>query len=141
MPTPACHLGAGMFVLLSVATASAQPPSETTPLRASVAAAARSVQDATPPNDPLWDGIALGAVIGAATSLGFTAISFARCDEGCSAPEPGPFYAISAGFGGAVGAFAGWLIDRARKPKPGTTITIAPVITKPRQGVAVRVAF
>jgi hypothetical protein len=140
-----CLIAAALVLIPASPTWAQLAASEPGPLRAALAGSVPQPQapepQAPPPKDPLWDGIALGAAIGAGTSLGLTAISFARCDEGCEAPEPGPFYAISAAMGAAAGGVAGWLIDRARTPKPRKAVTLAPIVTKPRKGVVLTVTF
>jgi hypothetical protein len=143
MRTIANGIAAAILVVLAVANASAQPPALQTPRLSAVVTAPSFQPGAAPPADPVWDGIALGAVIGAGACLGTAAILFARCDEGCEAPEPGPVYAFSAAFGGATGAFVGWLLDRANKPKPGSRagLDVVPVLTGPRKAVIVKVNF
>ena len=66
-------------------------------------------------HDPVSNGIAIGAAIGASAGLALMGWAYAQCDGSCDAPEPLPMYLTAAGFGAAAGAVTGWLIDASRK--------------------------
>lgn len=94
-------------------------------------------------DDPVGDGIAIGALVGAAAGIGTTAISFSRCGAGCEAPAMGPVYLTAAAVCGGGGAVVGWLIDRAHKRRPPTAAAwrVSPGMVGQRKSVSVTWAF
>jgi hypothetical protein len=99
-----------------------------------------SVQSSQSDADPVSNGIAIGALVGAGTAVGFIAIMYAKCDEGCEAPAEGPTYLIAASAGAGIGALAGWIIDAARKG-PRSRIGVMPVLTPDRREVRLSLRF
>ena len=78
--------------------------------------------------DPVGNGIAVGALIGAGTMTVVTAVAYATCNQSCDAPAPVPFYLSSMAFGAGIGAAAGWLIDRLHKGSD-VVFPVAAVVT------------
>lgn len=93
--------------------------------------------------DPVGDGIAVGALVGAAGAFALTASAYARCGSGCEAPEPLPTYTVAAVVGAGIGAVTGWLIDTLRRPRAPSSrvVTVAPVVSARQTGLAVAVRF
>ena len=81
--------------------------------------------------DSLANGAAIGAGLGAMTGVALTAWAYARCDDNCEAPAPGPMYTLGAAFGAGIGAVTGLLIDAARKDR-GPRVAVGAVVL-PRQ--------
>jgi hypothetical protein len=92
------------------------------------------------PKDPVGDGIAIGALIGAGTGLALMGWAYAQCDAGCDAPEPLPMYLQAGGYGAAVGGVVGWLIDASRK-NTNRRVAVAAFALPKRAAVRVRVTF
>ena len=90
--------------------------------------------------DPVSNGIAIGAAIGAGAGLALMGWAYAQCDGTCDAPEPLPMYLTAAGFGAAAGAVAGWLIDASRKSTDRRVAVDGFALPK-RAAVRVRVMF
>ena len=64
--------------------------------------------------DGTGDGAVIGALAGAGTGLGLMSMMYATCD-GCDAPARGPMFLAAATFSAAIGAAAGWIVDRLHK--------------------------
>ena len=92
-------------------------------------------------NDPVGNGIAIGALAGAAACWGLVAASYAGCTGSCEAPAPEPIYAIAIGMGAGVGALVGWVADRTHKGKEVIFPTVLPVVTADRKAIAVSFRF
>ena len=90
--------------------------------------------------DPVGDGIAIGAAIGAVGGLALMGWAYSQCDRGCDAPEPLPMYLTAAGFGAAAGAVAGWLVDASRK-STNQRVAVDGFALPKRGAVRVRVMF
>lgn len=86
------------------------------------------------------NGIAIGALVGAAGMGTMLAILWDRCDAGCENDLPGwgPYAAV--GIGAAGGAAVGYLIDRSR---PGSTrrLAVAPALSRKERGIRVAMRF
>jgi hypothetical protein len=93
-----------------------------------------------PKADPVGDGIAIGALIGAGTGLAFMGWAYAQCDDTCDAPEPAPMYLMAGGVSAAVGGVIGWLIDASRKNTNGR-VSVAAAATPRRAALHVRVRW
>jgi hypothetical protein len=91
-------------------------------------------------SDPVGNGIAIGAAIGAGTGLALMGWAYAKCDAGCEAPEPLPMYLGAAAFGAAAGAVTGWLIDASRK-STGRRVAVDGFALPKRAAVRVRVRW
>ena len=89
--------------------------------------------------DPVGNGIAAGALLGAGAGLAVMAAMYAQCDGTCDAPEPAPMYVGAAAFGAGAGALVGWLVDAARKSD--SRVRVTPVVTPRRQAVRFAVRF
>jgi hypothetical protein len=132
-------------VPVAASAQTSRAPKADGPLRDGVSRSATAIAQgggatSQPKGDSNADGIAAGALIGAGAMFLTTVILFARCDEGCEAPEPGPFYLWSAGVGAGAGALTGWLIDRAHR-SGNRQVRIVPVVTPRRQAVRIAVKF
>ncbi len=92
-------------------------------------------------NDPVGDGIVLGALVGTGTCAGLMAASYAACTGSCDAPAPGPMYAMAMSMGAGVGALVGWIVDRTHKGKAVIFPTVLPVVTADRKAIAVSYRF
>ena len=103
-------------------------------------AALEAVAQAPDRNDSVSNGIAIGAVIGAATGLALMGWAYAQCDDTCDAPEPMPMYLAAGGFGAAVGSVVGWLIDASRK-NTNRRVAVDGFAVPKRAAVRVRVTF
>jgi hypothetical protein len=105
----------------------------------------RALPDAglqTPPGlkDPVGNGIAIGAAVGAGTGLALMGWAYAQCDGSCDAPEPMPMYLAAGGFGAAVGGVVGWLVDASRKTT-NRRVDVNGFALPRRAAVRVRVTF
>jgi hypothetical protein len=92
-------------------------------------------------NDPVGNGIAIGALAGAAACWGLVAASYAGCTGSCEAPAPGPIYAIAIGMGAGVGALVGWVADRTHKGTESIFPTVVTFVTRDRKGIALSIRF
>lgn len=92
-------------------------------------------------DDPVGNGIAIGALIGAGSGFAIAAAMYATCGQGCDAPAEGPTYAISMGVSAGIGAAAGWIVDRLHKGKKVAFPVAAPILTRDTKGVAIVVRF
>jgi len=163
------HLASGL-VLVAVTSASlqAQVPRLTLDPRmaapASPPATSQTIGRGTQA-DPVGNGILLGALVGGGAALGALGVMYARCDEGCEAPEVGPLIGVSLLYGAGGGAIVGWLIDRARTGQGSSgpssaagrlsrsraavsssvprrsTVDVVPIVAGRQKGLHVRVTF
>lgn len=92
-------------------------------------------------NDPVGNGIAIGALAGAGAGFGLAAASYAACTGNCEAPAPGPVFAVAIGVSAGAGALVGWIADRAHKGKEVLFPVVAPVVTADRKAVAISFRF
>jgi hypothetical protein len=118
-------------VSLGAAPAAAQstPPAHTTP-------------NATERyDDPVGNGIAIGAALGAIGGVVLTGALYAQCHDLCDAPDDLPTYAMYAGLGAGAGAGVGWLIDKLHKGKRPAAVPVALAIRADRQERAVRLQW
>jgi len=76
-------------------------------------------------DDPVGNGIAIGAALGAIGGVVMTGALYANCHNLCDAPDELPTYAMYAGLGAGIGAGTGWLIDKLHKGKRPTAIPVA----------------
>lgn len=100
-----------------------------------------TIQSLERPRDPSRNGTLIGAGIGAGTSLAMfihaAAVDYNEIDEWA------PAYLVGAGVLTAIGALAGWAIDRAHsKPRlmfvaPSARSTTAHAITRPGRGAGI----
>ena len=98
-------------------------------------------QSSSPPKaDPVSNGIAIGALIGAGTGLALMGWAYAQCDDTCDAPEPAPMYLMAGGVSAAVGGVIGWLIDASRKNR-NQRVSVVAGATPKRAAVHVRVRW
>ena len=97
-------------------------------------------KNSQPKADPVGDGIAIGALIGAGTGLALMGWAYAQCDDTCDAPEPVPMYLMAGGVSAAVGGVIGWLIDASRK-NTNTRVSVAAATTPRRAALHVRVRW
>jgi len=95
---------------------------------------------AASPDDPLANGIAIGAAIGTGTGLALMGWAYAQCNGTCDAPEPLPMYLMAAGMGAAVGGVAGFIVDKVRK-NTNQRVTIGGAVTPTRRQVQVAVRW
>jgi len=111
---------------------------------AATPAAAQSTTDPPPPveryDDPVGNGIAIGAALGAIGGLVVTGALYAQCDDLCDAPAELPTYAMYAGLGAGAGAGVGWLVDRLHKGKRPRAVPVV-AIRADRQERAVRLQW
>jgi hypothetical protein len=92
-------------------------------------------------DDPVGNGIAIGAVAGAGAGLAIVSAMYAACGDGCDAPARGPTYLTAVGFGAGIGAAIGWIADRAHKGKEVVFPAVAPIVTRERKGLVFTVRF
>lgn len=92
-------------------------------------------------DDPVGNGIAIGAALGALSGVVVTGALYAQCDELCDAPAEAPTYAMFAGFAAGIGAGAGWVIDKLHKGRRPAAIPAAIAIRSDRQERAVRLEW
>jgi len=106
---------------------------------APVAAQSAPVQPATERyDDPVGNGVAIGAALGAIGGVLMTGALYAQCNDLCDAPAEAPTYAMFAGLGAGIGAGTGWVIDKLHKGKRLAAIPVAVAIRADRQERAVR---
>jgi hypothetical protein len=79
-------------------------------------------------DDPVGNGIAIGAALGAIGGVVFTGALYAGCHDLCDTPDNLPTYAMYAGLGAGAGAGAGWLVDKLHKGKRPAAIPVAVAI-------------
>ena len=91
-------------------------------------------------DDPVGNGIAIGAALGAIGAVVVTGALYAQCDDLCDAPAEAPTYAMFAGFGAGIGAGAGWMIDKQHKGKRPAAVPMV-AIRADRQERAVRLQW
>jgi hypothetical protein len=96
------------------------------------------------------NGLVVGALAGAGTMFGMTAVMYARCDAGCDAPARGPMFLASMAFGAGIGTAAGWIIDKIHKgtdqlfpapPAGSMRIGVAPLVSTRQRGFHVSLDF
>jgi MFS family permease len=92
-------------------------------------------------DDPVGNGIAIGAALGAIGGVVLTGALYAQCDDSCDAPAKAPTYAMYAGFGAGIGVGAGWVIDKLHKGKRPAAVPVAVAIRADRQERAVRLQW
>lgn len=92
-------------------------------------------------DDPVGNGIAIGAALGAIGAVVVTGALYAQCDDLCDAPAEAPTYAMYAGFGAGIGAAAGWVIDKLHRGKRPAALPVAIAIRTDRQERAVRLQW
>jgi hypothetical protein len=91
--------------------------------------------------DSVANGIAIGALVGGATTFTLVQIGLNKCEPGCN--EPDAPLALQAGLGGAaIGSVVGLLVDLAKKPKPASpTVRMGPILSTQKKGLAVRMRW
>jgi hypothetical protein len=92
-------------------------------------------------DDPVGNGIAIGALAGAGAGFAIVSVMYATCGDGCEAPAEGPTYFASLGFGAGIGAAIGWVADRTHKGKEVVFPTVAPIVTRERKGLTLTLRF
>jgi hypothetical protein len=92
-------------------------------------------------DDPVGNGIAIGAALGAIGGVVVTGALYAQCNDLCDAPAEAPTYAMYAGLGAGIGATAGWVIDKLHKGKRPRAIPVAVNIRADRHEKAVRLQW
>jgi hypothetical protein len=92
-------------------------------------------------DDPVGNGIAIGAALGAIGGVVFTGALFRNCHGLCDTPDDLPTYAMYAGLGAGAGAGAGWLVDKLHKGKRPAAVPVAVAIRADRQERAVRLQW
>lgn len=92
-------------------------------------------------NDPVSDGIVIGALTGAGACAAMVAAAYASCGRGCEAPAPGPLFAGAMSMGAGAGALTGWIIDRIHKGKAVVFPVVVPVVTGDRKAITFSVRF
>ena len=111
---------------------------------AAAPAAAQSA-DPKPPveryDDPVGNGIAIGAALGAIGGVVFTGALYRNCHGLCDTPDNLPTYAMYAGLGAGAGAGVGWLVDKMHKGKRPAAMPVAVAIRADRQERAVRLQW
>ncbi len=113
----------------------------------SYAAAPAAAQSTSPKppveryDDPVGNGIAIGAALGAIGGLVVTGVLYRQCHDLCDAPAELPTYAMYAGLGAGAGAGVGWLVDRLHKGKRPRSVPVAVNIRADRQERAVRLQW
>ena len=98
-------------------------------------------------SDPLWNGVLIGLVAGAASGLVAPLVACSLPDPECAAIVD----VISVPAGAAIGAITGALIDKAvRKSRiiylkansaSGTRVTLSPVLSKGLRGMQITIRF
>jgi hypothetical protein len=112
-----------------------------------LAAAPAAAQSANPKppveryDDPVGNGIAIGAALGAIGGIVITGALYAQCHDLCDAPDDLPTYAMYAGLGAGIGAGTGWLIDKLHKGKRAAALPVAVDIRADPQVRAVRLQW
>jgi len=92
-------------------------------------------------DDPVGNGIAIGAALGAIGGVVFTGALYRNCHGLCDTPDDLPTYAMYAGLGAGAGAGAGWLVDKLHKGKRPAAMPVAVAIRADRQERAVRLQW
>ena len=92
-------------------------------------------------DDPVGNGIAIGAALGAIGGVVFTGALYRNCHGLCDTPDDLPTYAMYAGLGAGAGAGAGWLVDKLHKGKRPAAVPVAVAIRAERQERAVRLQW
>jgi hypothetical protein len=92
-------------------------------------------------DDPVGNGIAIGAALGAISGVVITGALYAQCHDLCDAPAELPTYAMYAGLSAGAGAGVGWLVDRLHKGKRPAAIPVAVSIRSDRQERAVQLQW
>lgn len=92
-------------------------------------------------DDPVGNGIAIGAALGAIGGVLVTGALYAQCDSLCDAPAELPTYAMYAGLGAGAGAGVGWLMDKLHKGKRPAAVPVALSIRADRKERAVRLQW
>ncbi len=90
-------------------------------------------------DDPVGNGIAIGAALGAIGGVVATGALYAHCHGLCDTPDEWPIYAMYGAAGAGAGAGVGWLIDKLHKGKKPAPFALA--IRADRQERAVRVQW
>jgi hypothetical protein len=90
-------------------------------------------------DDPVGNGIAIGAGLGAIGGLVVTGAILADCHGLCNTPDDWTTYAMYGAVGAGVGAGVGFLIDKLHKGKKPAPFAVA--IRADRQERAVRVQW
>ncbi len=93
-------------------------------------------------DDPVGNGVAIGAALGAIGGVLVTGALYAQCHDLCDAPAEAPTYAMYAGFGAGIGAGAGWLVDKLhRGRRRPAAVPVAVAVRADRQERAVRLQW
>jgi hypothetical protein len=91
-------------------------------------------------DDPVGNGIAIGALAGAGAGAAVASYMYATCGGTCDAPARGPTFLLSMGVCAGIGAAAGWIVDRAHKGKE-VVFPVVPVVTRDRKGLTFVLRF
>jgi hypothetical protein len=127
---PRCCPGAALtlaLVILAAAPAAAQSTNPTPPVERY--------------DDPVGNGIAVGAALGAIGGVAITWALYDQCHALCDAPAEAPTYAMYAGLSAGAGAGVGWLVDKLHKGKRPRAVPIAVNIRADRQERAVQLQW
>lgn len=92
-------------------------------------------------DNPVGNGVAIGAALGAIGGIVLTGALYAECRNLCDAPDELPTYAMYAGLGAGAGAGVGWLVDRLHKGKRPRALPVAINIRTDRQEKAVHLQW
>jgi hypothetical protein len=92
-------------------------------------------------DDPLGNGIAIGAALGAIGGVVMTGALYAGCRDLCDAPDELPTYAMGAGLGAGAGAGVGWLVDRLHKGQRPAAVPVTVEIRTHRHEKALRLQW
>ena len=92
-------------------------------------------------DDPVGNGVAIGAALGAIGGVVMTGALYANCHDLCDAPDELPTYAMYAGLGAGIGAGTGWLIDKLHKGKRPAAAPVAVNVRADRHEKAIRVQW
>src|SRR3954464_5392520 len=84
-------------------------------------------------DDPVGNGIAIGAALGAIGGIVVTGALYAQCGDLCDAPAEAPTYVMFAGLGAGIGAGTGWLIDRLHKGKRPAAVPVVAIRADPQE--------
>ena len=137
------HVGALLVAITLIpVTAGAQSitPSAASPTQASPewAAARASAVGSWRGRDPVWNGLAIGAIAG---GLGLAAVMHS-VSQGTTSGE---YFFVGLGIGGGIGAGIDALLDRGpgglTAPKPPSRIRISPMLSRQRKGAVAQVSF
>jgi hypothetical protein len=111
---------------------------------AAAPAAAQSTNSKPPVeryDDPVGNGIAIGAALGAIGGVAITWALYDQCHALCDAPAEAPTYAMYAGLSAGAGAGVGWLVDKLHKGKRPRAVPVAVNIRADRQERAVQLQW